>query len=333
MTQNNTAEDYMNMALGLARDGLGRCAPNPAVGCVIVKDGQIIGKARTADGGRPHAEPEALAQAGAAAEGADVYVTLEPCSHQGVTPPCAALLVQKKVKRVYIGSHDPDPRVNGRGVAMLEAGGVEVIQGLCRAQADAVHAGFFLRVQQGRPFITLKMALSADGKIAGPLGARRQISSPESLAHMHSALRARHDGIAVGAGTALKDDPLLTTRVPGLKHAPFRFVLGGDMAELQSIALFQAQDGGRAVHISSAPIDMILQVMAGQYGMTRVLVEGGATLMQAFLDSGLWDQLYLYRSPMAIGDDGMGAPDFSGLKPEHVEEIGPDRLEIFMNKA
>lgn len=327
-------EFYMNRALELSRQGLGRCAPNPSVGCVIVRDGTIIAEARTADGGRPHAERIALEAAGDAARGSDVYVTLEPCSHKGMTPSCASFLIQMGVKRVFFAAYDPDPRVNGQGAQMLRDAGVEVYEGLLQEQAEEVLAGFFLKIKGLRPWVSLKMAVSADDKIAGPFGQRVQISCGASMDHMHRALRATHDGIAIGAGTAIKDDPLLTTRVMGLPHAPFRFVFGGDMSNLSDLKIFQDQGGGRIIHMKSAPVDILLQKMAMEHGMTRILVEGGACLMQAFLDSGLWDALYLYRSPMIIGEGGIDAPDFSMLSaPEEVQEIDVDRLEIYANRS
>src|ERR1041385_5995279 len=203
---------HMRHALTLARRALGRVAPNPAVGCVIVsRDGRVLGRGWTAPGGRPHAETIALAQAGAAAKGATAYVTLEPCAHQGQTPPCAEALVRAGVKRVVATVTDPDPRVRGKGFATLRAAGIEVMECVLEREAREVNRGFFLRIEKDRPLITLKIAQSRDGKTIPPPGATRWITNEESRRFGH-LLRAQHDAILVGVETVLADDPELTCR-------------------------------------------------------------------------------------------------------------------------
>src|SRR5690242_5976819 len=204
----------MRAALALARRSLGRTWPNPAVGCVIVKDGAIVGRGRTRDGGRPHAEVDALAQAGEAARGAAVYVTLEPCSHFGKSPPCADALVKAGVAKVVSALEDPNPRVNGQGHARLRAAGIVVEVGQGAAEAAEINAGFFLRVREGRPLFHLKMATSLDGRIASAAGESKWITGPAALAD-GGRLGAVHDGILVGANTVAADDPELTCRLPG----------------------------------------------------------------------------------------------------------------------
>ena len=217
----------MGIALALARRGLGRVWPNPAVGCLLVREGRIIGRGWTGSGGRPHAETEALRRASASggAAGATAYVTLEPCGHTGKTPPCAKALVEAGIGRAVVAATDPDPRVNGRGIAMLEAAGIEVTLGVRAAEARALNAGFLSRVEQGRPLVTLKLATTLDGRIATHTGASRWISGPVARDWTH-ALRAMSDAIMIGSGTALADDPELTCRLPGMTDlSPVRVVV------------------------------------------------------------------------------------------------------------
>jgi len=214
---------FMRLALALGERGLGRSWPNPAVGCVIVKDGRILGRGWTRPGGRPHAETVALAQAGAAARGATAYVTLEPCAHHGRTPPCAAALAAAGLARVVTALADPDPRVDGGGHAMLRAAGIVVETGLMAESAATHHRGFLARVTAGRPMLTLKLATSLDGRIATATGESRWITGPASRRMVH-ALRARHDAVMVGSATARADDPSLTVRGLGIAHQPVRIV-------------------------------------------------------------------------------------------------------------
>src|SRR5215468_11232385 len=205
----------MRAALALARRSLGRTWPNPAVGCVIMKDGRVVGRGRTRDGGRPHAEADALAQAGPAARGATVYVTLEPCSHQGRSPPCADALIKARVARVVSAMEDPNPPVNGQGHARLKAAGIAVEVGEGAREAAEINAGFLMRVLAGRPLFHLKLASSLDGRIATATGESKWITGEGARADGHR-LRAVHDAILVGAGTVAADDPDLTCRLPGL---------------------------------------------------------------------------------------------------------------------
>ena len=204
----------MALALSLGRRGQGACWPNPAVGCVIVKDGRIVGRGWTQPGGRPHAETEALARAGAAARGATAYVSLEPCSHHGKTPPCAAALIKAGIARVVAPVEDSDGRVAGQGFAMLRAAGVEVSTGLRADEAERDLAGFFLKTELGRPAVTLKLASSFDGRIATASGHSQWITGPEARRWVHG-MRARHDAVMVGAGTARADDPALRAKWGG----------------------------------------------------------------------------------------------------------------------
>ncbi|MEM6480784.1 MAG: bifunctional diaminohydroxyphosphoribosylaminopyrimidine deaminase/5-amino-6-(5-phosphoribosylamino)uracil reductase RibD, partial [Pseudomonadota bacterium] len=215
---------FLSLAIALSRRGLGRTWPNPAVGCVLVRDGRIVGRGATQPSGRPHAEQQALARAGAAARGATAYVSLEPCAHYGKTPPCAEALVTAGVVRVVAALQDPDPRVDGQGFDILRAAGVEVDSGLMQDEAAEVLGGFLSRHEKGRPQITLKLALSLDGRIATASGHSQWITGPSARRTVH-ALRARHDAVMVGAGTARADDPMLTIRDLGISHQPDRIVV------------------------------------------------------------------------------------------------------------
>src|SRR5689334_3086514 len=219
----------MGAALALARRGLGNVWPNPAVGCVIINGGKIVGRGWTQPGGRPHAETEAIARAGDAARGGTAYVTLEPCAHWGKTPPCTEALIAAGVLRVVAAVEDPDPRVAGGGLARLREAGIAVECGLCADEAIEINAGFFQRVRTGRPLVTLKLATSLDGRIATASGESRWITGPAARQRTH-LLRAGHDAILVGTATVLADDPQLTCRLPGLEHrSPLRVALDRDL--------------------------------------------------------------------------------------------------------
>ncbi|HRQ60862.1 MAG TPA: bifunctional diaminohydroxyphosphoribosylaminopyrimidine deaminase/5-amino-6-(5-phosphoribosylamino)uracil reductase RibD, partial [Alphaproteobacteria bacterium] len=221
---NDIHHHHMNHALRLARQGLGRVWPNPSVGCVIVKDGRVVGLGRTQDGGRPHAERVALDMAGAAAKGATAYVTLEPCNLERPGGCCSQALIDAGIQEVHIGQIDPNAHTNGGGVERLRAAGIQVHTGLCKAEAEDVHKGFISRITQGRPFVTLKTATSADGRIATENGSSQWITGAQARAYAHS-LRAGHDAVLAGIGTVLADDPLLTARLPGLDKKTVRVVL------------------------------------------------------------------------------------------------------------
>ncbi|TNC71558.1 bifunctional diaminohydroxyphosphoribosylaminopyrimidine deaminase/5-amino-6-(5-phosphoribosylamino)uracil reductase RibD [Rubellimicrobium roseum] len=315
----------MDLALALGRRGMGRVWPNPAVGCVIVRDGRVLGRGWTADGGRPHAETRALAQAGDA-RGATAYVTLEPCAHHGKTPPCAEALVAAGVARVVVATGDPDPRVAGRGIARLRAAGTEVVEGVREAEARADHAGFLRRVTEGLPWVTLKLAASLDGRIATAAGESQWITGPAARAMVH-ALRARHDAVMVGGGTARDDDPLLTVRGMGARPQPVRVVVSRDMGlpmdgqlvrtarevplwllhgERADAAPWTARGAvGLPVAESEGGVDprAALAALAAQ-GITRVFCEGGGRLASSLLRADLVDELWLFQAGLALGAEG-----------------------------
>lgn len=327
---------FMAMALTLGRQGHGRVWPNPSVGCVIVRDGRVIARARTADGGRPHAEAAALEQC--EAEGATVYVTLEPCAHHGKTGPCADALIAARVARVVVAAGDPDPRVAGRGIARLRAAGIEVAVGVRSAEAEADLAGFLLKTTQNRPFTTLKLASSFDGRIAMASGESKWITSPEARRLVH-AMRARHDAVLVGAGTARADDPQLTVRDIGSKHQPVRVVVSRKLAfegrglrqTLPTAALWichgddadpkittgWAGAGARLICCARHNQQIDLVDMMGQLasaGLTRVFCEGGGSLAASLLSAGLVDEVLGFTAGLAIGAEGRPALGAMGLE-------------------
>ncbi len=315
---------YMRMALNLARRGLGVVAPNPSVGCVLVKGSMVIAAAHTAKGGRPHAEALALEKAGLQAKGATVYVSLEPCSHQGKTSPCAQALIDADVARVVVACTDPDPRVSGQGIKMLQAVGIEVIEGALECEALALNAGFILRVTQNRPLVTCKLAISADGKIAAEPGDRTQISGELAARYMHLQ-RSKHDAILVGAETYRVDAPDLTTRLGGFEHEPLRVVLG-------------SVDAPGFIVLKDMDIAGVLADLAGK-DITRLLVEGGAKTHKSFLEAGMVDEFQLCKSPITLGEKGVDGLDgkrieaLSGLKHQKTRVLGEDRLEIYGKEA
>ncbi len=324
----------MDQALRLGRRALGTTAENPNVGCVIVRDGRLVGAGWTKPGGRPHAETEALAMAGAAARGATAYVTLEPCAHHGRTGPCAAALAAAGIARVVTAIEDPDPRVSGGGHAMLRRAGVAVETGLMAAEARRDMAGFLSRITRKRPQVVLKLAVSADGKIAAPGGGRTAISGPEAWARVH-LLRAQCDAIMVGMGTVLADDPALTCRLPGLEHrSPRPFVLsrGGQLPPGSRLARRGAEVLGGA----------LADVLAGlgSRGINRLMVEGGARVARGFLEAGLADVVYLIRAPLALGPEAVdalaGLPLAQALQPFAEltqEKLGDDLLSVYETRS
>ena len=344
MTTDAIDAAHMRAALALARRGLGNVAPNPAVGCIVVQpdqgNGRVVGRGWTQPGGRPHAETQALEQAAAAAAGATAYVTLEPCAHHGETPPCAEALIGAGLKRVVIACRDPDPRVDGGGVAALRAAGVEVTTAVGEAGALALNRGFFERLASGRPLVTVKTATTLDGRIATHSGDSQWITGAPARAHGHG-LRASHDAVLIGSGTARSDDPHLTCRLPGLlERSPVRVVLDGHLttpltAKLVAsagavptwIITLEGNEKNRRAAFVDAGVDVIevpadadgrpsiasaLQALGGR-GLTRLLVEAGGRLVAGLLRAGMVDRLVWYHAPMLIGGDGTSAAAAFGV--------------------
>lgn len=320
---------HMAHALALGRRGLGRVWPNPAVGCVIVLGGRIVGRGWTGDRGLPHAETRALAQAGHAARGATAYVSLEPCAHEGRTPPCADALIDAGLTRVVVPIEDPDGRVAGRGIERLRGAGIAVDVGLLADAAREAHAGFLTRVATARPFVTLKLAVTLDGRIATATGESRWITGKDARRASH-ALRMSHDAVMVGAGTVRIDDPKLTVRGMGAVRQPVRIVVSGSQAlpfkcrltekieEAGPVWLAHGQgesEGAAAwklagadfvpVPVSEGQVDMAtLMQNLGSRGLTRVLCEGGGTLAASLLSDGLVDQLVVFSAGKVLGAEG-----------------------------
>ncbi|MBM1557930.1 bifunctional diaminohydroxyphosphoribosylaminopyrimidine deaminase/5-amino-6-(5-phosphoribosylamino)uracil reductase RibD [Sulfitobacter mediterraneus] len=353
----------MALALSLGRRGQGRVWPNPAVGCVIVAQGRIVGRGWTQPGGRPHGEVEALAQAGAAARGATAYVTLEPCSHHGQTPPCAQALIDAGVARVVVATTDSDARVNGQGLQMLRDAGIEVSLGVGEAEARRDHAGFFRRVELGRPLLTLKLASSFDGRIATGTGESQWITGPQARRVVH-AMRSRHDGVLIGGGTARADDPSLTVRDLGVDHQPARIVVSrrldlplmGQLARTAAevpVILCHGKDAdpmlvqtwrdlGATLLPCAArggqldPADILQQL--GAHGLTRVFCEGGSALAASLLEADLVDELVGFTAGLVIGAEGLPGVGAMGLEAlrnaprfnlRETMACGPDILHVW----
>jgi diaminohydroxyphosphoribosylaminopyrimidine deaminase/5-amino-6-(5-phosphoribosylamino)uracil reductase len=334
--ESKTADQrFMQLALTLGRRGQGRTWPNPAVGAVVVKDGVIVGRGWTQPGGRPHAEPEALNRAGEAARGATLYVTLEPCSHIGKSPPCADAIIAAGIARVVSAIEDPNPEVAGQGHAKLRAAGIAVDIGLGAAEAARDHAGHFRRVRDRRPHVILKLAVSSDDKIGAAGRKPVAISGEAAKARVH-LLRAQCDAVLVGIGTALSDDPLLTCRLPGMAaRSPVRVVLDrnlripgssrlvhsaretplwvmtSSLAEAAA-AMKLGAAGAQVIRIAAAAtppgldLGSVLRALS-EKGITRLLVEGGARVASSFVAAGLVDEIWLLRSTEPVGDDGVAA--------------------------
>lgn len=359
---------HMRAALALAARGLGNTWPNPSVGCVIVKDGRVLGRGWTQPGGRPHAETEALKRAGDAARGATAYVTLEPCCHWGRTPPCTDALAAAGVARVVVALRDPDPRVDGEGLRRLRAAGIVVEEGLLSREAASVNHGFIKRLRQGLPMVTLKLATTLDGRIATAAKESRWITGPEARRAAHG-LRARHDAILVGSGTVIDDDPDLTCRLPGgvpvpaprvVADARLRIPLASRLVrtarEVPTLvatvpghpeaALAALREAGvEVIEFPEGPGGLAMRGILAELaarGMTRVLAEGGSGIAASLLREGLADRLAWFHAPMVIGGDGIPAayalhPD--GPLPElarapkfrrmSVRMLGPDMLSEY----
>ncbi|MGC9530600.1 MAG: bifunctional diaminohydroxyphosphoribosylaminopyrimidine deaminase/5-amino-6-(5-phosphoribosylamino)uracil reductase RibD [Candidatus Bipolaricaulaceae bacterium] len=348
----------MRRALDLARLGEGYTRPNPLVGAVVVADGRVVAEGHHAGYGGPHAEAVALERAGDRAKGADLYVNLEPCAHQGMTPPCTDRILAAGVRRVIVATRDPNPLVNGRGVARLRAAGISVVEGVLKEEATRLNEIFFHWIATGRPLVALKLALSLDGKIASRTGAARWITGPEARREGHR-LRRRHAAVVVGIGTVLADDPELTVRqVPG--PSPVRVVLdtharlpaGANVLSPHAPTVVATGPGvparrrqelaARGAEVWELPSDgervalpALLQRL-GERGMDSVLVEGGGEVAWSFLSQGLVNKLYLLYAPLilggraavsAVGGAGFPSPQ-AALRVDGltVEQVGGDLL-------
>jgi diaminohydroxyphosphoribosylaminopyrimidine deaminase / 5-amino-6-(5-phosphoribosylamino)uracil reductase len=349
---------WMRVALRLAGEALGITSPNPAVGCVIVRDGRTLGAGATAAGGRPHAETIALARAGARARGAAAYVTLEPCAHQGQTPACARALIDAGVRRVVVGCVDPYPAVRGRGIAMLRRAGIAVTAGVLEAECRRLNEGFISRVTRRRPFVTLKLAMSLDGRIAAASGDSRWISSPPARAMVHQ-WRREADAVMVGAGTVCVDNPRLTCRIRGGRD-PARVIVDARLKVPPAAQVFHLRSHAPSILVTTtanlararrryrgAPIEVIAAPAAhgelalaalmrefGRRGWSKVLIEGGAHLAGAALRAGIVDRIAIFVAPKLVGA-GLSAieglrsrtiRDAIGLKNLTARQIGVDWL-------
>lgn len=352
----NADRRWMDYALRLGRRALGTTAENPPVGCVVVRDGRVLGVGWTQSGGRPHAETEALKMAGNAAKGATAYVTLEPCAHHGRTPPCTEALAMAGIAHVVTAIEDPDPRVSGAGHAILKASGIIVETGLCADQTKRDLAGFLTRVAKKRPYVTLKIGVSADGKIAAGPGQRTAITGPEVKSRVH-LMRAQSDAILVGLSTVLIDDPDLTCRLPGMEaRSPIRIVADTRLsipskaklvktAEQVPVWILSTRKGGVSAGITvidckqtpNGWVDFTdaMEVLAKR-GINRLLVEGGSHISQSFLEADLVDEVQLFQSPTVIGPQGIDAIADMPLstlemrfKPTQKEVLGTDTLTVY----
>lgn len=359
---------HMQAALALARRGLGTTWPNPSVGCVIVRHGRVVGRGRTAAGGRPHAEPLALAMAGEQARGATAYVTLEPCCHWGRSPPCTDALIAAGVARIVVATGDPDPRVNGKGIAALRAAGIMVETGLLDTEARETLSGFHQRITLGRPMVTLKLASTLDGRIATAGGQSQWITDTPARRLGH-ALRGRHDAVLVGVGTALADNPDLTCRIPGFRPIPavrvvadshLRTPLTSRLVETaRSIPTWfllreDADPNRRAAftdlgarlidvpgHAGGVDLKAGLRAL-GTAGLTRLLVEGGGQIAAALLRDDLVDHIAWFHAPAIMGGDGWPSVQAFGVKTldlmprfsRHcVTSVGNDILSVYTRQT
>ena len=355
-------ERFMKLALSLGRRGLGNTWPNPAVGCVVVKDGVIVGRGWTQPGGRPHAEVEALRRAKRLAKGATLYATLEPCSHEGKTPPCADAIIKAGVARVVSAIEDPNPEVAGQGHARLRDNGIAVDVGLCAEEARRAHAGHTARIATSRPHVMLKLAVSADGK-AGLAGRKQAVITGSEARERVFLIRAQNDAILVGLGTILADNPQLTARLPGLyERSPIRVVLDAQLRVPLSLSVISTcrdvptwvfcshkaspmaeeilvAKGAKVFRVDDTQgrldLDEVMK-MLGEQGITRLMVEGGPTVAASFVAADLVDEFVLLRGPKEIGEggiaplDGMALDKLTGkMKRLESETLGADTLEHY----
>jgi len=358
-------KNWMQKALRLAVRGIGRVAPNPPVGCVIVKEDKVVGRGWTQPGGRPHAEVMALQQAGQKAEGATAYCTLEPCSHFGKTPPCCDALIKAGISKVVVAVKDPDSRVDGRGIKRLREAGLRVLENVCKEEALDIMQGFFNVCEFSRPYVTLKFGMSLDSRVAAVSGESKWITGDQARRSVH-LLRAKNDAILTGVGTLLHDDPRLDCRLPGLEqHSPSRILVDSKLripvtshfaltAKNSPSYVFTTEKSETAkkdiltdmgIKIFQVPcsadghvlMPRCFELMAEE-GITTVLVEAGGHLASSLTQSDLVDKLVIYRAPMIIGDDGIAAWHPLGVEQlcmaktfaiKNIEQIGPDIIETY----
>ena len=355
---------WMRAALMMACRGDGRTAPNPSVGCVIIKNKVLVGRGVTADGGRPHAETVALASAGKQAKGATAYITLEPCSHHGQTPPCCEALIAAGITRVVIGNQDPDNRVAGNGIKAMTAAGIEVVSGVLTDAVAHQLAGYHKTRLVGRPQVTAKIATSLDGRIALKDGTSKWITGALARRYVH-LLRSRHDAVLTGAGTVRADNPMLTSRLEGITHQPLRVVMSSGQGLDPTSEIFTSSAEHPTILIcpeASPQINALpetvkvvtaltgkdgcpdpmntLSVLAKQ-GMTSVLIEAGGKVLASFIKAGLVDRIVWIRNPMLIGGDGLPAisdlgltelDDGRGYTLDQRQVLGDDILEVWQRR-
>jgi diaminohydroxyphosphoribosylaminopyrimidine deaminase/5-amino-6-(5-phosphoribosylamino)uracil reductase len=347
-----SAADYGHMAqaLRLAERGLYSTMPNPRVGCVLVRDGIVVGEGWHEYAGGPHAEVVALRAAGEKARGATAYVTLEPCCHHGRTPPCSEALLTAGVKRVVAAMQDPNPRVAGGGLQQLKAAGVEVASGLLAPEAERLNQGFLKRMREGRPFVRVKLAMSLDGRTAMASGESQWITGPAAREDVQR-LRARSCAIVTGIGTVERDDPALTVRIPGRRRPPLRVVVDSKLRLASGAKLLaeegpvliatatsgrQAPPGAEVVCLPGCDGQVDLKALAGELArreVNEIMVEAGAVLSGAWLASGLVDELVVYMAPKLMGDGARGLFHLPGLDTmaqaiglaiQEIRAVGPD---------
>ena len=356
---NSEDERFMRLALALGRRGLGNTWPNPAVGAVVVKDGVVLGRGWTQPGGRPHAETEALRRAKRSARGATLYVTLEPCSHDGQTPPCADAVIQAGIKRVVCALEDPNPQVAGQGYAKLRASGIQVDTGLLADEARRAHAGHIAKITQARPHVLLKMALSSDEKVGFAGNKRAFITGDDAQARVHM-MRAKSDAVLTGIGTVLADNPQLTCRLPGMfERSPIRVVLDANLRTPLSLGVISTvretptwvfcatgasemaeeilvHKGAKVFRVpeTNGKLDLgeVLKTLAAE-GITRLMVEAGPRVAASFVGDGLVDEVALLRAPKPLGEGSLEALDgmalsalTEGMSEGETEEVGEDTL-------
>lgn len=349
----------MQAALSLSRRNLGQAWPNPAVGALLVRDGQIISQGWTGRGGRPHAETAAIEAAGDAAKGATLYVTLEPCSHHGKTPPCTDAIIKAGIAKVVVACRDPHLK-HGGGIEKLKGAGIEIVENICEQEARELNCGFFSVVEKNRPYVALKIATSADEKITfppsalPPLAGGVDIKSPPQAGGIKGGnwitgepardcghlLRSQYDAILTGIGTVLADDPLLTCRLPGLEdRSPVRIILDRKHRLPKDSQIARTQDKITTWVLDSPDIPSVLAHLA-EKGITRLLVEGGQQVTTAFLDSGSVDKVYWFKAPKLVGNaglpalcDGKGLPEaLVSFTHEGTKTLGPDTLETLCSR-